>query len=251
MNEQGAASVNAILEALPFGMADELMLFSIFGSQVRGTERPDSDLDVLFVVQPSVRASVRTIHDTIVGAPGGVSRATVIPHGPDTITRTANVYGTVEYHVLREEGARTLYRSADFDVQLHTEIDYEYCTKRRLQMAAKNIFPEKDNSALLSGSTCFLMCMAIEHLLRANLMSIKTKFSFIRDVRVLYDMLPPERRPPVDIKAVAAIQERYKETTDEECWSLADVAEAKDMAQRVYDFTCGVIQPKNLLVQDS
>lgn len=243
MNRCGTASVNAILEALPFGMHDDLLLFSIFGSQARGTERPDSDLDALFVTRTSEASRYAAIRDTIIEAPGGVTKATIIPHIPETVTRTANVYGTVEYGVLREEGARTLYRSADFDIPLHPEIDYEYGAVRWLQMAEKHIFPEKDYSGQWPGSTCFWLYMAIGNLLRAGLMCAGVRFPFTRDIHVLYEMLPPERRPPLNIGAVATIRERYEENDDETSWSQADVGEAKDMAKRVYLFTREIVKP--------
>ena len=241
LNEQGAASLRAILDALPFGMNNDLLLFSIFGSQVKGTERHDSDLDVLLVTRKSV--CITTIHDTITKTPGGVEKCTILPHIPETISTMANVYGSVEYGVLREDGAKTLYRSADFDIALHQEIDYEYCTMRWMERAHAYIFPEEDHSESWPASTCFWMYMGVESLLRAGLLSIRVRFPFTRDVRVLYEMIPPERRPPVDIGAVAAIRERYEENNDEKCWSPADVRVAKEMAGDAYDFTRVMTRP--------
>ncbi len=133
MNQRATASVNALVKALPFGAPDDLLLLSVFGSQVKGTERPDSDLDVLYVTRASL--SVNTVSDTITKTPGGVTKATIIPHGPDTITRMANVYGSVEWGVLREQGAKTLWRAAGFNVKLHADIDYDYSAGRWLDMA--------------------------------------------------------------------------------------------------------------------
>ena len=242
MNEQGGASVNALLKALPFGMSENLLLLSIFGSQVKGTERPDSDLDVLFVAQKPDGLCFRTIHNTITEAPGGVKKVTIIPHNLETVSRTANVYGTVEYGVLREEGARTLYRSANFDVRLHSEIDYEYSAGRWLDMARKYIFPEEDYSERLPGSTCFDMHLAIVNLLRVGLMTCGVRFPFTRDVSVLYEMLPSERRPPLDVNAAALIRKRYGEDEDENGWSQEDAAKAQDMAKQVYHFMSGTVK---------
>ena len=242
MNERGGVSVNALLKALPFDMSDNLLLLSIFGSQVKGTERPDSDLDALFVARKPDGLCYRTIHNTITKAPGGVKKVTLIPHNLETVSRTANVYGTVEYGILREDGARTLYKSADFDVQLHLEIDYEYSAGRWLDMAEKYIFPKEDYSERWPGSTCFDMYLAIVNLLRAGLMACRARFPFTRDVQVLYDMLPPEKRPSLDVDAAVSIRKKYDKNKNEKNWSQEDVAKALEMAKQVYHFTHGVVK---------
>ena len=243
MNERGTASVNALLGGVPFGVPDDLLLLSVFGSQARGTERPDSDLDVLFVVRTSEASCYTAVRDAITKTPGGVSKATVIPHVPETIARTANVYGTIEWGVLREDGARTLYRSPDFDVRLDADIDYDYGASRWLAMAEKQIFPKEDNSGSWPASTCFRMYVAIGSLLRANLLAAGVRFPFTRDVRSLYGLLPPERRPPLDVGAAEAIRERYEEDSDEKSWSQADVHAARGMAKQAYYFTSKVVKP--------
>lgn len=202
MNKRGTTSVNAVLDALPFGMGDDLLLLSVFGSQVRGTERPDSDLDILFVVRTSEASRYKAIYDTVTGTPGGVGDATIIPHIPETIARTANVYGTVEWGALREEGAITLWRSPDFGVELHRQIDYRYGARRWLEMAEDRIFPEgggePDHPALDT---------ATGYLLRACLLAAGVRFPYTRDVRELYGMIPSGMRPRMEIDAVAAALE--------------------------------------------
>ena len=239
MNQRATISVNSLVKALPFGAPDDLLLLSIFGSQVKGTERPDSDLDVLYVTRASL--SVNTIHDTITKTPGGISKTTVIPHGPDTIAWTANVYGTVEYGVLREQGAKTLWRSADFDIDLHAEIDYYYSAGRWLDMARKLLFPKE--GGLWSRTDCFLAHVAACSLLRAILLSARMTFPFTRDIRVLYGMLPPDRRPPLDVDAVDAVRVRYDKDSDEKNWSKADVFAARDLVKPAYNFTRRMVKP--------
>ena len=240
MNQRATASVNALIKALPFGAPDDLLLLSIFGSQVKGTERPDSDLDVLYVTRTSKILPINTISNAITKTPGGVTKATIIPHGPDTITRTANVYGSVEYGVLREQCAKTLWRAAGFNVKLHPDIDYDYSAGRWLDMAKNIIFPEECLESR-PASTCFWMHMAISNMLKAGLISARIKFPFTRDVRVLYGMLPAERRPPLDVEAAAAILERCDK--DDKNWSRADVRAATHMAKQVYRFTNKTIKP--------
>lgn len=58
----------------------------------------------------------------------------------------------------------------------------------------------------------------------------------------MYETLPPERRPPLDVVMAAAIRERCEEY-DEKGWSLDDVRGAKDMAGQAYRFTNKMMKP--------
>ena len=102
-------------------------------------------------------------------------------------------------------------------------------------------FQKKDYSERWPRSTCFDMHLAIVNLLRAGIMACKVRFPFTRDVRMLYEMLSLERRPPLDVDA-AAIREKYDENKDETGWTQVDVAKAQDMVRRVYHFTCGNVK---------
>lgn len=125
MNKRGMVSVKALTEALPL---KTLQYLAIFGSQVRGDARPDSDLDVLFVGHIDL---YHTIRNAILNVPDGVDMVTIIPHTSDTIRKSCNTYGSIEWCVLRGKDARTLYQSADFDITPHTEVDCEYSAKWR------------------------------------------------------------------------------------------------------------------------
>ncbi len=243
MNRRATASVNALIKALPFGAPDDLLLLSsVFGSQVKGAERPDSDLGVLYVTRTLKASPINAVHDAITKTPGGVIQATVIPHTPDTITRTANVYGSVEYGVLREQGAKTLWRAADFDVKLHADIDYDYGAGRWPDMARKDIFA-KDDWASWAGTGCFRAHLAACNLLRAILLSARIKFPFTRDIRALYGMLPPDRRPPLGVEVLESIRERYDKDRDSKNWSGADVRAARNMVKPAYRFIRRMIKP--------
>ena len=232
MNEHGAASVNALREALPF---DGLLYLAIFGSQVSGTERPDSDLDVLFVVRTSKESCYTEVRRAVTGTPGGVKKASIIPHVPETVAKSANVYGSVEYRVLRGYDAETLYRSADFNIELHPDVDYAYSAERWLEKAEAYIFPKGDSSQPLSALECFWLHNGIDCLLRASLMSVSTEFPNTRDLRVLHDMLPPDRRPPLDTDILAAMREKL-DRNEEGPWSHADAQAMSSMAKNAYDF---------------
>lgn len=220
MNERGAASLNALRHALPI---DGLLYLSVFGSQVKGTERPDSDLDALMVsAEPSCR---RAIRDAITRAPGGVSDATVLPHTPETVERMANVYGSVEYGVLRGVGSMELYRADGFDIELHSGIDYAYSARRYLEtvkscMSLDGPPGEPERPLLLIAADC---------LLRASLLAAGVDFPWTRNLRALRDMLPPSARPPLDLGALEG-------DDDSRDWSQAEAQAASDMTERAYRF---------------
>lgn len=233
MNKHGAASVNAIHKALPL---DGLLYLAIFGSQVKGTERPDSDLDVLFVVRDSESSCYPKVRRVITEAPGGVKKVTIIPHIPESIARMANVYGSVEYGVLREDDARTLYRSADFGVELQRGIDYRYCAQRWLEKAKTYILSNDDWSEL-TGSWLY---NGIDCLLRASLMAIGVKFPYTPDLHMLYDMLPPDRRPSLDLDMLAVVRNKWDCGNDS--WSQTDAQAISAMAKSAYSFVAATME---------
>lgn len=234
MNKHGAASVNALREALPF---DGLLYLAIFGSQVRGTEQPDSDLDVLFVVHTSKESCYTEVRRAVTGMPGGVKKVSIIPHIPETIAKSANVYGSLEYRVLRGCDAETLYRSADFDVELHPAVDYAYGARIWMERAEAYISPKDDCSKPLPPMyRCSRLYSGIDCLLRAGLMSVGVEFPDTRDLRVLHAMLPPDRRPPLDLDTLAAMREKRKLGHNKDSWSHADTQAMLSMAKNAYGF---------------
>ena len=144
MNERATASVNAIIKALPFDIPDDLLLLSIFGSQAKGTERPDSDLDVL-VRGPDIEGI--TLH--------GRPRC----HNQNPRRRHQDNHHPAHPGHRRLDGQRvwdrrvgrtpragrqnTLAGIADFDIKQHPDIDYDYSAGRWLDMARKDIFPRR------------------------------------------------------------------------------------------------------------
>ncbi|MYB30427.1 MAG: nucleotidyltransferase domain-containing protein [Cenarchaeum sp. SB0663_bin_5] len=230
VNKRGAVSIKALQDAIPF--SDDLLFLSIFGSQVKGNTRPDSDLDVLCVVRSSEVIRSKTIRD-VIEIPGGVEKSTIIPHGIDTISRTANLYGSVEYHVLREEGARTLFRSPDFHVDITPYIDYEFSAKKWLQKAKENIFGDW---ASTRGEGHLRLYIGVGYALRSLLMRCRIDFSFTRDIRVLCDMLPSNMRPPLDVQLAGDILSAYDKDRTWEGWSDINICETRSMAERACGF---------------
>lgn len=242
MNTRGAKSVQSIMQNVLYEPPESLLYFAIFGSQVRGTEREDSDLDVMFVTAEDDSLPASTVRRAA-KIPGGVKMVTILPHTPESMADDANVYGTVEYGVLRGDGSKVLYRSPEFHIQLGLEIDYGHSAEYWLKNAETYVFPVKDYSELLPGMTCFKAYLAVDSLLRASLMAVGTKFPFTHDLHVLYGMLPSERRPPVDIGVVMTIWNRYFAAGNKNGdWSLDDVRVAKETAKQAYEFTVGLVK---------
>lgn len=240
MNERGAASVQSIIRNVLSEPPDGLLYFAIFCSQVRGDERSDSDLDTLFVVREAKQTCIVQVSKAATGVVGGVENVTIIPHIPETIQEMANLYGSVEYHVLREHDAKTLYRSADYTVQLQTKIDYEYSAKRWLENAKAHIFLKDADSE----SPPLRFRKGIDCLLRASLLSIKVKFPYTRDIRVLYNLLPVGRRPPLDIDVIATIPDKYFDNQND--WSQDEACMVAVMAKQAYKSTEKMINSKNV-----
>lgn len=231
MNKRGVASVKALTEALPF---KTLQYLAIFGSQVRGNARPDSDLDVLFVSHADLYSTIRS---TILNASGGVDTVTIIPHTSDTIRKACNTYGSIEWFVLRGKDARTLYRSADFDVTLHTEVDYEYGAKRWLELATQHLSDHTLDSQ--PGSTCCKMHAVIGCLLRSLLMSNRILFPYnTRDIGELYELLPSQ--PPLDIDKVMGWRD-YLLDFDNTKWSKHDAQDAMTVANQICSYATRII----------
>ena len=227
--------MNALQKHILADPPDELLYFAVFGSQVSGTERVDSDLDIMFVVRSNAWGFWLKTREVVYGAPGGVEKTTVRPHTPETAQAMANVYGSVEYDVMRGNGSRELYRADSFRVDLHDEVNCEYGARKWLEMAKWEIFPDGEYTRQYTGLECFTMAKAIYFLFRSNLLSMGVKFPLTRDIRALYEMLPPERRPPVDIDALEKWA-GYPERRDEGI-PRAELDGAMEMARRAYDFT--------------
>ncbi len=234
MDQHAAASISAIKKALPFEPPGELLLFIIFGSQVRNEEKSESDLDILCVTRTGSKRFYEALHDTMAETRTGVRSATVLEHTPQTIGRNANLYGMPEYGALRgyhRGESAILYRSDDAcgefdgimaggvggcngDADGHNEkdaCDVDWCARQWLDMSEKLMsdglsYAKKHRSDTSggdhAGSVCFLMHRSIDHAIRACLLHHGILFPFTRDIRVLYRMLPPESRMPLNLDAL-------------------------------------------------
>lgn len=243
MNARGAKSVQSIMENVLHKPPEGLLYFAIFGSQVKGTEREDSDLDMMYVTSTGDSLSASVVRRAA-KIPGGVKMVTILPYTLESIVEGANVYGSVTYRVLRGKDTRTLYKSPDFYIDLQPGIDYKHSATYWVESAQEFIFPETDCSESRPGRTCYDMHIGTDYLLRACLCMQRTKFPFTRDLRILYNMLSPERRPPINMDLVVSWL-RYLEKWDggkkESDWTRDDAREAKEVTKRAYEFTAGLV----------
>ncbi len=232
MNRRAAASIRAIRKALPFEPPGMLLLFIIFGSQVRNTQTPKSDLDILYVTRRESKQFYKAVEGAVLGARGGVKRASIFAYTPDTIKKYANLYGMVEYGALRgyhNGESIILYRSdtacdaldgmlpagvggcrGDEDGHNRKDVcDTAWCARRwlgraenkmseGLSSAEKHGVSDRDEA----GFVCYMMYESIDCAVKACLLHHGIKFPFTRDIRILYGMLPPEDRMPMDFDAL-------------------------------------------------
>ena len=251
MNHRAAASIKAIEEALPFEPPDELLLFIIFGSQVRNTQTAESDLDILCVTRTGSRQFYESLHKTMANARDGVRSATVFEHTPQTLEKYANLYGMVEYSALRGHHSGEsiiLYRSDDAcdaldhilpagvggcpgDEDGHNNPDTndtalwarrwlirsEKAIADGLSYAKKHVSGD-DGDGDYAWAVCDTMYESIDSAMKACLLHHGKLFPFTRDIRELHDMLPKKTRIHFDLGALehwgARSGKRAGQTTD-------------------------------------
>lgn len=198
MNERARVSIDAIRSKIPAHKDTEWVM--VFGSQARGDQRPDSDLDILHIVSRwcSKYSDVhyRAIKDIIRGAPDGVQDVTILVETPLTIQKYGNLYGTTEYNALRE--GVVVYESKGAQ-RLHTyEMSDAESARRWLSLAYMQVLygrqmrREEDRREMWQKSvTC-----SIKSLLRAR----GVRFSFVRDdPRALLALLPGGDAPGIGL----------------------------------------------------
>ena len=223
MNRRAAASVDAIRRALPLEPPGELLLLMVFGSQVRNTETPDSDLDILYVSRTGSGRLRESLNGALSGARGGVPEATVFAYTPQTLEKYANLYGMPEYHALRGHGSAILYRSPDAcrvldpltaagvggcpdDGRHRPDVQDFALWARRWLDRARHFLPPAPRAAgggLGSASACHMACVSIDCAVKACLLHHRIPFPFTRDIRALCHMLPAACRPPLDPAALS------------------------------------------------
>ena len=116
MNEFGRASVRALETTLSTVLPlDTLLSCIVFGSQARGEERPNSDLDICLIVKPNSNVNKiqnkLQIRHIMIDVKGGVSDATVLVYTLDRLKKSVDIYGSTPYHMLYDKGSFTICES--------------------------------------------------------------------------------------------------------------------------------------------
>ncbi len=229
MNRQTTASVEAIRNALPFENPNTTLLYlAIFGSQVRGTERPDSDLDIFFITDKWSLDIIMMVKDVARKAPDGIQDINKFAYSIEGIRKHANLYGSPIHDVLRGiDGVQVLYQVEPLDYMIK-EPDLGWCALQWLDMARMHITPTGKNYGLV----CFHNSLVIDYSLRSYLLYNGVRFPRTRDVRILYGMLP-NRTISLDFDAVNYWRDYVYHTDSQYTKDDADVAVS--LARHTYD----------------
>ena len=251
MNAQAALTVNAIKAELTKPKTSRLLLrFVLFGSQIRGTETPKSDLDVLYIARNS--SMLTEFYKRISAVTSKVKKDNGAPvyHNfafyPKTIRKFANIYGTVEYNVLRGlTQTHTLYEALDAKDVIRRQIlvaddddDLTHSLKW-LRLAEQNLLRQSSHNFYQhhTNRICFSMAYSIACALRACLLNAHIRFSsdiHMRDMRKLYDLLPLKYRMPMP--DFAELDKWFQHGLNKTC-TLQDADYATKAAKAVYKFT--------------
>ena len=239
MDRRAAASLAAIRAALPFNRPDAKLLYmAAFGSQVRGTERPDSDLDIFYVVDDRSFGFDMAVKRAGRRAPGGMQDINTFSYSLSDIREHANLYGSPIHDVLRGiGGVDAMYRAGRFD-HLIAEPDLDWCAAEWLNIADIHLgrAAGRDN-----GFACFHASLVIDYSLRSCLLHYGTRFPRTRDVRVLYDMLPPSG-VQLDFEAVNYWRDHVKHPDNP--YSEKDARAAMEAARRTRDLAGRIIRAR-------
>ena len=212
MNRRAVISVNALRKT--FEKDDNVLLCIVFGSQARGTERPDSDLDLLCILKRitlkhkvgryrHIRLSkwghIKEIQDVIINTKGAVRSMNTIIETQNTLKTNidATLYGTTLYRALHE--GIIIYKGKGSENIIRDYVENPFINLKRhadawMKKAFYDIHKAKSISPYLVDIGCDDMERAIHCMLRALFVSRGIQFPFGRNFKILYDILDKKER---------------------------------------------------------
>ena len=237
MDRRAAASLKAICNSLPLNHSNvKLLYMAAFGSQIRGTYRPDSDLDILYVTDVWSFEFGVAIKRTGRQTPGGMHDINTFSYSYGDIQRHANLYGAPMYGVLRGIDSRTIYRDVHFNPAL-ADPDTHWCAGEWLRIADIHLGRAATDDC---GLSCFHASLVIDYSIRAYLLHHGIRFPHTRDIRILYDMRPPPIQ--LDLDAVNHWRDYIKHPDNH--YSEDDMCTAIKTAKRTRDTVWNVVHAK-------
>lgn len=197
MNRRVEDSISTLRQNLP-NHRDTVMVV-LFGSQARGDQRPDSDIDILHVVKGNCHRWDQRHFDAIRNALKRVwsprkKDVNVMVENTRSIKKRWNLYGMMEHRAISE--GRIVYKQQPYADRLlgqYRELpDAE--AARRWVLLAKKVMNEgaryRVDGRMDYGFSCQMMHDAVDGALRALLLHNGVRFPFVRDCGPLYGMLP-------------------------------------------------------------
>jgi uncharacterized protein len=187
----------------------------VFGSRARGEARPDSDVDLLVVLDGVEDGRDREVE--LLGALGGVPFAKdVVVATPEVLSRRGDAVGTVYRRALRE--GMVIYGVDDRDAE--TWLRY---AEEDLQMAERTA----RGRGFAPRWACFLAQQAAEKALKAVLVAQRIDFPPTHDLERLHDLTASARvtKLDIDLRGLSRWSTRGRYPGD---WGDATQANARD-----------------------
>ena len=224
------------------------VLLVLFGSRARGTASMRSDVDLYHIVRKDKWADSNWSAISSAGrVPNGLQRYTVLTDTTQTFKKYGNLYGTAEYWALRE--GHIIYEARGADRVKSNIIDYSradvrVCAEQWLNLAKQHLSEGRtyvDNDGNMDVDfTCHMARKSIEDSVKAVLLNSRVKFPFVRDLRVLNDMLPLASRMMMGLDLERVDEWHWRQRyTHSLTWG--DYDEAVRSAQSIYEKASNVI----------
>ncbi len=181
MNKQGRVSIDMLKQNMP----DKINTVIVFGSQARNTQRPDSDLDIMCILNKTLAESqwfkLNWHICDILKCEGGVKSTTVFLDTYSHIQDKCNIYGTEYYYALRNN--ILVYGSLD-GLTISPIVNYELSSTYWLNKAKQFLF--KIQTKVMQECTARYMLTLAFHSVAASLKTVlllkDNQFSHTKDL---------------------------------------------------------------------